>query len=155
MRAQVALICAVAHRPDLLILYEPSSGLDTVVRNNILSAVGRTISEDGRTVIFSSHLLEELEHLSDYVTMIHQGRVTLDSSLGIMNRNHHYSSIRFSERQHALPKLNMIWLFDTDHYGMLGRDIWVVQMSYLMTQGLLPLLAVILALWSSNKIRHG
>ncbi len=105
MRAQVALICAVAHRPDLLILDEPSSGLDTVVRNDILNAVVRTISEDGRTVIFSSHLLEEVERLSDHVTMIHQGRVTLDSSLEMINKNHHYSSIRFSERQHALPKL--------------------------------------------------
>ena len=55
----------------------------------------------------------------------------------------------------VIAGLNLIWLFDADHYGILGRDIWVVQMSYLVTQGLLPLLAVILALWSSNKIRHG
>ena len=65
MRAQVALVAAVAHRPDLLILDEPSSGLDAVVRMDILNAIVRTISEEGRTVIFSSHLLEEVERMSD------------------------------------------------------------------------------------------
>lgn len=105
MRAQVALICAVAHKPDLLILDEPPSGLDAVVRKDILNAVVRTISEEGRTVIFSSHLLEEVERLADHITMIHQGRVTLDSSLEMINENHHCFSIRFTEQQHAPPKL--------------------------------------------------
>ncbi len=54
----------------------------------------------------------------------------------------------------AIEGLNFAWLFDADHYGVLDRDIWVAQLSYLMMQGLLPLLAVILALWTSNKIRH-
>ena len=105
MRAQVALISAVAHRPDLLILDEPSSGLDAVVRKDILNAVVRTISEEGRTVIFSSHLLEEVERLSDHVTMIHQGKITLDSSLELINNNHHCSSIRFADPQNPLPLL--------------------------------------------------
>lgn len=105
MRAQVALISAVAHRPDLLILDEPSSGLDAVVRKDILNAVVRTISEEGRTVIFSSHLLEEVERLSDHVTMIHQGKITLDSSLEFINKNHHWSSISFLEPQNSLPTL--------------------------------------------------
>jgi ABC-2 type transport system ATP-binding protein len=106
MRAQVALISAVAHRPDLLILDEPSSGLDAVVRKDILNAVVRTISEEGRTVIFPSHLLEEVERLSDHVTMIHQGKITLDSSLELINNNHHCSSIGFAELQNSLPVLD-------------------------------------------------
>ncbi|MFT7471294.1 MAG: ABC-2 type transport system ATP-binding protein [Kiritimatiellia bacterium] len=105
MRAQVALISAVAHRPDLLILDEPSSGLDAVVRKDILNAVVRTISEEGRTVIFSSHLLEEVERLSDHVTMIHQGKITLDSSLELINKNHQWASIGFSDPQICLPAL--------------------------------------------------
>lgn len=103
MRAQVALIAAVAHRPALLILDEPSSGLDAIVRKDILNAVVRTISEEGRTVIFSSHLLEEVERLSDHVTMIHQGRVTLDSSLEAINSSHHHSTFRFDDAQSATP----------------------------------------------------
>ncbi len=105
MRAQVALIVAVAHKPDLLILDEPSSGLDAVVRKDILNAIVRTISEEGRTVIFSSHLLEEVERLSDHVTMIHQGKVTLDSSLELINSSHHHSSLCFAEVQNSVPVL--------------------------------------------------
>lgn len=103
MRAQVALISAVAHRPELLILDEPSSGLDAVVRKDILNAVVRTLTEEGRTVIFSSHLLEEVERLSDHVTMIHQGRVTLDSSLESINNSHHHCSFRFAHPQDVKP----------------------------------------------------
>lgn len=105
MRAQVALITAVAHRPTLLILDEPSSGLDAIVRKDILNAVVRTISEEGRTVIFSSHLLEEVERLSDHVTMIHQGRVTLDSSLESINSSHHHSTFRFEAAQSSAPRV--------------------------------------------------
>src|SRR5688500_19130660 len=66
MRAQAGLIAAVAHRPQLLILDEPSSGLDAVVRRDILDAIVRAVADDGRTVIFSSHLLGEVERMSDH-----------------------------------------------------------------------------------------
>src|SRR4029077_15809714 len=81
MRAQAGLAAAVAHRPELLILDEPSSGLDAVVRRDILDAIVRTVADDGRTVIFSSHLLEEVERMSDHVTMLHDGRVMLNGAL--------------------------------------------------------------------------
>lgn len=51
--------------------------------------------------------------------------------------------------------LYLIWLFAGDHYAVLDRDLGVVQLGYLVMQSLLPLLAVVLALWTSNKIRHG
>lgn len=51
--------------------------------------------------------------------------------------------------------LNLAWLLDGDHYDVLERDIWIVQLSCLVMLGLLPLLAAVLALWTSNKVRHG
>ena len=75
------MLIALAHRPDLLILDEPSSGLDPVVRNDILSAIIRTVADEGRTVLFSSHLLDEVERVADRVTMLHQGRVALSAPL--------------------------------------------------------------------------
>lgn len=51
--------------------------------------------------------------------------------------------------------LNLVWLFAASNYDLLARDIWVVQLSYLVMHGLLPLLAAVLALWTSNRIRHG
>jgi ABC-2 type transport system ATP-binding protein len=81
MRAQAGLIAAVAHRPELLLLDEPSTGLDAIVRKDILNAVIRMVADEGRTVIFSSHLLDEVEQMSDYVFMMDQGRLVLEGPL--------------------------------------------------------------------------
>ena len=97
MRAQAGLVAAVAHRPELLILDEPSSGLDAVVRRDILDAIVRTVADDGRTVIFSSHLLEEVERMSDHVTMLHNGRVMLDGALDDVRHRYQRSRVRFIE----------------------------------------------------------
>lgn len=105
MRAQAGLIAAVAHRPRLLILDEPSSGLDAVVREDILNAVLRAVSEDGRTVIFSSHLLDEVERMSDHVTMINAGTVHLDDRLDTLQRRHNSAQVSFEDVPEALPAL--------------------------------------------------
>jgi ABC-2 type transport system ATP-binding protein len=97
MRAQVGLVAAVAHRPDLLILDEPSSGLDAVVRRDILDVIVRTVADEGRTVVFSSHLLDEVERMSDHVTMIEGGRVVLDGTLDEVRGAHFRSQIRFAD----------------------------------------------------------
>jgi ABC-2 type transport system ATP-binding protein len=106
MRAQAGLIAAVAHRPELLILDEPSSGLDAVVRRDILDAIVRTVADDGRTVIFSSHLLDEVERMSDHVTMIHQGRVTLSGVLDEVRGRYRRSRVHFTQRLDRPPALD-------------------------------------------------
>lgn len=80
-KARAGLLVALAYRPEILVLDEPSSGLDPIVRRDILGAVIRTIADEGRTVLFSSHLLEEVEQVADHVTMIHQGRIVLSAPL--------------------------------------------------------------------------
>jgi ABC-2 type transport system ATP-binding protein len=105
MRAQAGLIVAVAYRPELLILDEPSSGLDAVVRRDILDAVVRTVADDGRTVIFSSHLLDEVERMSDHVTLMHHGRVTLSGDLDDVRRGYQRSRVRFVEHFDHPPSL--------------------------------------------------
>ena len=105
MRAQVGIVAAVAHRPDLLMLDEPSSGLDPVVRMDILDAMVRAVADDGRTVLFSSHLLDEVERMADHVTMIHQGRVVLDGTLESIRSAHARTRIRFTERLERPPEI--------------------------------------------------
>jgi ABC-type multidrug transport system ATPase subunit len=80
-KARAGLLVALAHRPELLILDEPSSGLDPIARRDILGAVIRTVAHEGRTVLFSSHLLDEVEEVADHVTMISHGRVVLSGPL--------------------------------------------------------------------------
>jgi ABC-2 type transport system ATP-binding protein len=106
MRAQAALVAAVAHRPELLILDEPSSGLDAVVRRDILDAIVRTVVDDGRTVIFSSHLLDEVERMSDHVTLIHQGRVALAGMLDDVRGGYQRSSVHFAAHLDKPPALD-------------------------------------------------
>lgn len=85
--AKLGLLLALAHKPDLLLLDEPSSGLDPVARLDILSTVVRSVAEEGRTVLFSSHLLEEVERISDFVCMIHKGRIVFRASLEDIRKN--------------------------------------------------------------------
>src|SRR5687767_7077823 len=87
-KARVGLLIALAYRPELLVLDEPSSGLDPIVRRDILGAVIRTIADEGRTVLFSSHLLEEVEQVADHVTMISEGRIVLSAALDDIKKSH-------------------------------------------------------------------
>jgi ABC-2 type transport system ATP-binding protein len=106
-RARAGLLIALAYRPELLVLDEPSSGLDPIVRRDILGAVIRTIADEGRTVLFSSHLLEEVEQVADHVTMIHQGRIVLSAPLDTIRQSH-----RVGDR---VPSLDEIFVA---HVGM-------------------------------------
>jgi ABC-2 type transport system ATP-binding protein len=87
-KARTGLLVALAYRPELLVLDEPSSGLDPIVRRDILGAVIRTIAHEGRTVLFSSHLLDEVEQVADHVTMIRTGRIVLSAPLEDIKRSH-------------------------------------------------------------------
>src|SRR6185503_1917442 len=103
-KARAGLLIALAHRPELLVLDEPSSGLDPIVRRDILNAVIRTIAHEGRTVLFSSHLLDEVDEVADHVAMIRQGRVALSAPLDEIKRTHATVTLRFPEprpRPHA------------------------------------------------------
>jgi ABC-2 type transport system ATP-binding protein len=101
--ARAGLLVALAHRPDLLVLDEPSSGLDPIVRRDILSAIIRTIADEGRTVLFSSHLLDEVERVSDHVALIHRGQVALCASLDAIKEDHRCVTLRFAEPRAQPP----------------------------------------------------
>ena len=87
-KARAGMLIALAYRPELLVLDEPSSGLDPIVRRDILGAVIRTIAGEGRTVLFSSHLLEEVEQVADHVTMIDAGRIVVSGPLEDIKESH-------------------------------------------------------------------
>jgi len=92
--ARTGLLVALSHRPELLLLDEPSSGLDPVARMDILSAVVRSVAEEGRTVLFSSHLLDEVERVSDDVCMLHHGRIVMNDSLEEIKSRHHLLELK-------------------------------------------------------------
>ena len=99
-RPRAGLLIALAYRPELLVLDEPSSGLDPIVRRDILGAVIRTIAHEGRTVLFSSHLLDEVEQVADHVTMISRGTIVLSAPLDAIRESH-----RVGERVPSLDEI--------------------------------------------------
>lgn len=103
-RARAGLLVALAHRPELLVLDEPSSGLDPVVRRDILGAIIRTIGEEGRTVLFSSHLLDEVERVADRVAIIHQGQIMLAASMDEIKDCHRRLTLQFEHSWTQAPK---------------------------------------------------
>jgi ABC-2 type transport system ATP-binding protein len=104
-RARAGLLVALAYRPSLLLLDEPSSGLDPIVRRDILGAIVRTIADEGRTVIFSSHLLTEVERVSDRVAMIRAGKIEFCDSIERVKQSHARLTLRFEESRTAPPQL--------------------------------------------------
>jgi ABC-2 type transport system ATP-binding protein len=102
-RARAGLLVALAHRPELLVLDEPSSGLDPVVRRDILGAIIRTIADEGRTVLFSSHLLDEVERVADSVAIIHKGRIVLTAAMDEIRDTHRRVTLRFGQIYERAP----------------------------------------------------
>lgn len=103
--AKAGLLVALAYRPELLLLDEPRSGLDPSVRRDILEAIIRTVADEGRTVFFSSHLLEEVERVADDIAIMFNGRVVLEGALDDVKESHHRLILRFDLPQTAVPKI--------------------------------------------------
>jgi len=106
MQQKVQFITTVIHAPDLLILDEPASGLDPVnqevLRETILGA-----RDEGRTVVFSTHNMDQAEQLCDSVCIIAQGRKVLDGSLAEVRRSHagHHYRLEFASVTPAVTSL--------------------------------------------------
>jgi ABC-2 type transport system ATP-binding protein len=111
-RARASLMIALAYRPSLLLLDEPSSGLDPIVRRDILGAIIRTIAQEGRTVLFSSHLLGEVERVSDQVAMIRNGRIVFCDTLDGIKENHMRMTLRFDSPRSSPPVLDGVLAWD-------------------------------------------
>jgi ABC-2 type transport system ATP-binding protein len=85
---QVALVCAVSHRPELLLLDEPAGGLDPAARREFLETSIRLLNEEGTTILFSSHYMQDVERVARRVVMLHDGRVLIDNELDALREAH-------------------------------------------------------------------
>lgn len=103
--AKLGLLLALAYHPELLVLDEPSSGLDPLVRHDILEAIIRSVAEEGRTILFSSHLLDEVERVSDHLAMLHEGRLVFAGPLDQVKQSHRRLIIRFESALATAPRL--------------------------------------------------
>jgi len=75
MKMKFSLALALAHEADLLVLDEPTSGLDPVFRRELLERLSGLIQDEGKAVLFSTHITSDLETTADYITFLHAGEV--------------------------------------------------------------------------------
>lgn len=80
MKMKLSIAAALAHHPKLLILDEATSGLDPVVRDEILDEFLTFIQDESRGILISSHITSDLEKAADYVTYLHTGQVVLQGA---------------------------------------------------------------------------
>lgn len=85
---QVALLCAVAHRPELLLLDEPAGGLDPATRRGFLEAAIELLGEQGSTIVFSSHYMSDVERIASRVVLVDDGGIKVDEDLDALRENY-------------------------------------------------------------------
>lgn len=78
MKMKLSIICAMAHKPKLLLLDEATTGLDPVVRDEILDLFLEFIQDEECSIFFSSHITSDIQKIADYVILIHQGRIVFE-----------------------------------------------------------------------------
>lgn len=80
MKMKLSIATALSHHPKLLVLDEATSGLDPVVRNEILDLFLEFIQDEEHSILFSSHITSDLEKVADYVTFLHEGEIIFSES---------------------------------------------------------------------------
>ncbi|MBE3553296.1 MAG: ABC transporter ATP-binding protein [Kyrpidia tusciae] len=122
-KMQVSLSCALATHPRLLILDEPTNGLDPVVRREFLQLLVHQVAEDETTMLFSTHLLEDLQRVADHIGVLFQGRLLLSTALADLWEEARKILVVF--RPEAEPDLSQ-WpeVWRVEHEGRL-RVLWV------------------------------
>ena len=95
MSVKLALVLALSHHPKLMILDEPTSGLDPIVRNELLEILEETVKKEKSSILFSSHITEDIVKIANKVAYIYNGEIVLtDYKDTILN---HYKKISYKD----------------------------------------------------------
>ena len=107
MTMKLAIAAALSHHPELLILDEATSGLDPVMRDDMLDVFLEFVQEENHSILLSSHITSDLEKVADYITFIHNGRLILTAAKDELI--YQYAVLRCKESQfQALDKEDIL-----------------------------------------------
>lgn len=102
-RAGLCLALTLAPEPELLVLDDPSLGLDPVARRSLLEALIYSIRKEGRTVLFSSHLLSDVERVADHLAILDEGVIRAHCPVDVFRSRVRQYSLRFPGEPAAIP----------------------------------------------------
>lgn len=100
MGMRLSIAAALAHSPELLVLDEPTGGLDPIVRGEILDILLEFMQDENHSILLSSHITSDLEHIADYICFIHKGKIVFFEERNAMLEKHRI--LKCSEEQLAL-----------------------------------------------------
>ncbi|MBI2795331.1 MAG: ABC transporter ATP-binding protein [Gemmatimonadetes bacterium] len=120
---KLMILLAIAQRPELLVLDEPTDGLDPVVRRDVLSAVLDYVSETNATVFISSHLIHELERICDWVGVLESGALVAELPMHTFKEG--IKRLRVSGAPAQLPTAPFVLL--ARGTGLGSAEEWVVR----------------------------
>lgn len=107
MKMKLSIAVALSHDPKLLILDEPTGGLDPIVRSEILDIFLEFIQDEERSILFSTHITSDLDKIADYITFIHGGNIVFSESKEELLNN--YGIIKCGEKDfNSIDKSHII-----------------------------------------------
>jgi ABC-2 type transport system ATP-binding protein len=122
---KLLLLLALSQRPHLLVLDEPTDGLDPVVRRDVLSAVLDYVSETSATVFISSHLVHELERICDWVGVMDNGRLVAE--LPMQQFKNGIKRLRVAGVPEAVGRIPFTLLSRQRENGAGAMETWIVR----------------------------
>lgn len=104
MKMKLSIICALSHKPQILILDEATTGLDPVVRDEILSLFLEYIQDEKHSILFSTHITSDIEKVADYVILIHKGKIIFEEKKDDLIYNYGIIRCRKSDFSAVAPE---------------------------------------------------
>ncbi len=118
-QAQLALSLALGRRPDLLVLDEPLSPLDPLARHDFMAYLMGEVADQGLSVIFSSHVVSELERVADHLVVLAQGHVQMGGEIDQLLADHALWSGPVSEVEHVKTLASVVHTEVAERYARL------------------------------------
>jgi ABC-2 type transport system ATP-binding protein len=121
---KLLMLLALSQRPDLLVLDEPTDGLDPVVRRDVLTALLDYVSETNATVFISSHLVHELERICDWVGVMDDGRLVAELPMQAFKNG--IKRIKVADAP-AVPEEPPFTILSRERLNGVGSETWIVR----------------------------
>lgn len=130
MKMKLSIICAISHHPDILILDEATTGLDPVVRDEILDLFLNFIQDEKHSILFSTHITSDIQKIADYVVLIHNGKLIFEEQKDEMIYNYGIIRCKKADFNRINPDDYLIFRETTLSMECLVRDREAVRKKY-------------------------